>query len=199
MSCSVGPGTWVKLHYAVRDADGEVVAEETIERLFGFGQLLPSIEQAIGGASPGSSKTARLRSEDGFGQRDPAAVVEVERAEFPPDADAGDHFQAEDAEGNFVLLTVLDVNDERVVVDQNHPLAGQSLAVDLDILDVRVADSEEIQAAETALLSAAQPDISLIPTQALLAGGQRRYEDVNSPEGAEPGSRGRRGNSGDKS
>ncbi len=199
MSHSVGPGTWVKLRYAVRDADGEAVAEETIERLFGYGQLLPSIEQAIGGASPGATKTARLRPQDGFGQRDPTAVVEVERSEFPPDAEPGDHFQAEDVQGNFVLLTVLDVNDERVVVDRNHPLAGQSLAVDLEILDVRVADSDEIQAAEAALLEAPQPDISLIPTRALLARGQRRYEDDNSPEGATSGSRGRRGNSGDKS
>lgn len=199
MSLTVGPGTTVKLHYVVRDGEGETVADEVVERIFGYGQLLPTVEQAIDGLASGAKRSAKLRPEDAFGERDPEAVLEVEREEFPEDVAPGDHFQAEDAEGKFVMLTVLDVDAERVVVDQNHPLAGLSLALDLEILGVRVAESAEIEAAEAALQVARPPDISLIPPEALLARGQRRNEDGESPDGADHGSRGRRGKPGDES
>jgi FKBP-type peptidyl-prolyl cis-trans isomerase SlyD len=199
VSHTVGPGTSVKLHYVVRDDEGEAVADEVVERVFGYGQLLPTVEQAIDGLGAGAKRNARLRPQDAFGERDPKAVIEVQRTEFPDDVAPGDHFEAEDAEGKFVMLTVLDVDAERVVVDQNHPLAGLSLALELHVLDVRVADSAEIDAAEAALGEASPRDISLIPPQALLARGQRRNEDGKSPDGAAHGSRGRRGKPGDQS
>ncbi|MEZ4225186.1 MAG: hypothetical protein R3B13_29815 [Polyangiaceae bacterium] len=198
MSDSVCPGVWVTLHTLVRDGDGETVADETVERLVGYGQLLPRVETAVSGATVGTKRTLSLRAADAFGDRDPKAIVEVDRDEFPEDVMPGDHFDAEDAAGKFVLLTVLDVDSERVVLDQNHPLAGQALTLELEVRALRLASSDELAAAEAALEAAPEPDISLIPTQALLAGAKGRYEDPQRTAKAPRAARGRRGKSGDK-
>ena len=177
----VGPEMWVRLRVVIRDAEGEAIEDEPTETsfVFGFGALLPALEAGIEGLAPGAKKSLRIKPEDAFGLRDPKAVLEVLRDEFPDDVAPGDVFDAEeeDAEsGGTVLLRVLEVTPDCVVLDRNHPLAGQKVQFDVEILEVRPAEEAEILAAEEAILASEAPQPSLIPAASLLRGVTRRYE-----------------------
>jgi FKBP-type peptidyl-prolyl cis-trans isomerase SlyD len=153
LSSQLGPGVWTRLRYDVRDAEGESLAGAPAEMgcVFGYGALLPSLEQALEGLEAGDRKSVTLRAKDAFGERDPKAFVEFDRSEFPEGVSAGDRFEAEQADGTPMSLQVLDVDEERVVVDLNHPLAGQSVRFDIEVLEARPATDAEIRLAESRL------------------------------------------------
>lgn len=185
----IGPEMWVRLRVTIHDAEGEAVQDEPsdAEFVFGFGALLPALEQAIEGLPEGAHKKVTLKPEDAFGERDPKAVLEVLRDEFPPDVAEGDVFDAEeddspDAPGGAVLLRVLEVTPDSVILDRNHPLAGQKVRFDVEVLEVRPAEEAEISAAELALAGDGPAEETLIPAASLLRGGTRRYE--KDPSGA---------------
>lgn len=179
-----GPGVVVALQYAVLDADGELIAEagEVEEFLIGYGELLPALERGVEGMTPGERRSLILTPKDGYGERDPRATLEVDRDEFPPDVSPGDRFEAEDDGGHPVLLTVLDVADDAVVLDQNHPLAGRRLQVDVEVVGCRLAEADEIARAEAALMAETDPAIPLISPQRLLRPPNRRYEEGDHPD-----------------
>ena len=185
----IGPEMWVRLRVAIHDAEGAPVQDEPSETefVFGFGALLPALEERIEGLPEGGHKQVTLKPEEAFGERDPKAVLEVLRDEFPPDVTEGDVFDAEeddssDAPGGMVLLRVLEVTPDSVILDRNHPLAGQKVRFDVEVLEVRPAEEAEISAAEAALSVADPSTQSLIPAARLLRGGTRRYE--KDPSGA---------------
>jgi len=152
-SAQLGPGVWARLRYEVQDAEGEAVTGAPAEMgcVFGYGSLLPRLEQALEGLQVGDRRTVTLPPRDAFGERDPEAFVEFDRAEFPEGVSAGDRFEAEQADGTPMSLQVLDVDAERVVVDLNHPLAGQAVRFDIEVLEARPATDDEIRLAEARL------------------------------------------------
>lgn len=177
----VGPEMWVRISVVVRDAEGEVVQEEPAETsfVFGFGGTLPALEAGIEGLPQGTKKSLFVKPADAFGERDPKAVLEVLRDEFPEDVAAGDVFDAEEDEdldnpGGMVTLRVLEVTPDTVILDRNHPLAGQKVRFDVEVLEVRPAEEHEISAAEAAVLAQDGPQETLIPAASLLRGGTRR-------------------------
>ncbi|MCB9578192.1 MAG: FKBP-type peptidyl-prolyl cis-trans isomerase [Polyangiaceae bacterium] len=180
----LGPGVVASLRYAVFDEDGECVMEagEPTEHVIGYGQLWPVLEHAVEGLEVGARKTVTMKPKDAFGERDPKALVEVDRADFPEDVAPGDRFEAEDETGAQVLLKVLDVGDDFVVLDQNHPLAGQKLRVELEVVAARVASEQELRRAEAALV----PEEPLISPERLRKGPGRRYEETPEPSADEP-------------
>jgi FKBP-type peptidyl-prolyl cis-trans isomerase SlyD len=181
---------WVRLSVVIRDAEGEAVQAEPTETsfVFGFGALIPALEAGIEGMPEGAKKSLTIKPEEAFGLRDPKAVLEVLRDEFPGDVAPGDVFDAEEedggpaARGGFVLLRVLEVTPDSVILDRNHPLAGQKVRFDVEILEVRPAEEIEISAAEQAILAADADQPTLIPAASLLRGVTRRYE--KDPSGA---------------
>jgi FKBP-type peptidyl-prolyl cis-trans isomerase SlyD len=183
----VGPGTVVHLRYAVYDADGEPVEvpEEAVEVLFGFGQILPAVERAIQGLGAGERRSIAVSPADGFGKRDPGAVIEVDRADFPPEVAAGDFFEAENTAGKILVLRVLDVDGDVVVLDTNHPLAGQKVRFEVEIHSVRPATEQELEAAAARLDGPPAAPDQLISPRRLLEGGGRRY-DTPPSDPAEP-------------
>lgn len=173
----VGPEVVVTLTYEVFDADGELVGGSQGPRaiVFGFGELLAPVERALEGALPGESRTVRVKAKDAFGERDPKAMLEIDRADFPEDVAPGDSFEAEGSEGEVVVLRVLDVTPDAVIVDQNHPLAGQTLRVEVRVLETRPATTTELEAAAKALEEPEQgPETQLIVAERLLRGPSRR-------------------------
>lgn len=117
--------------------------------------------------------------EQAFGKRDPKAVLEVTREEFPEGVQPGDIFEADEeaAEGSGpVVLRVLEVTDDAVFLDRNHPLAGQSLRFELEVLEVRPATDSELAQAQAALAEPKPAEAPLIPVARLLLGGSQRYE-----------------------
>jgi FKBP-type peptidyl-prolyl cis-trans isomerase SlyD len=174
---------WVRLRVVIHDAEGAPVQDEPSEAsfVFGFGALVPALEAALEGTPEGARKSITLAPEDAFGARDPKAVLEVLRDEFPDDVAEGDVFDADeddgpDAPGGRVVLRVLEVGPETVILDRNHPLAGQKVRFDVEVLEVRPAADDEISAAEAAVAERPEAEEPLIPAASLLRGGTRRYE-----------------------
>lgn len=176
----IGPGMWVRLRYGARDADGETVEdlEPELSYVHGYGALLPQLESALEGHRAGELVRVTLRPEEAFGRRREEAVIELSREEFPDEVAAGDRFEVESAEGALLVLRVLEVTAEAVVVDANHPLAGQAVTFQLELLEVRPASDEELTRAEASLEQADPADGPLISAASLLRGGSQRYEQV---------------------
>jgi len=172
----LGPGMWARLGYQVFDAEGEPVETGDSELccLIGYGVLFPALEDKLEGLSQGASRSVVLKPEQAFGLRNPEAQVEVDRSDFPDDVAAGDCYEAEDEEGRPVLLQVLDVSAEGVLVDSNHPLAGQSLRFEVEAREVRPATDAELSEAEARLVAQEAEPEPLITPESLLRGPSRR-------------------------
>lgn len=148
----VGPETFVVISYTVHDAEGEAVGPPELKGfVFGMGQLLPRIENALEGRVEGDMLDVELEPEQAFGKRNLDAVVTIERSEFPPDAETGDRFEMENVEGDVLVVHLLEVGTDTVVVDLNHPLADQKIVVSVEVREVRPATGTELEAAEAAL------------------------------------------------
>jgi FKBP-type peptidyl-prolyl cis-trans isomerase SlyD len=167
---------WVRLGYQVFDAEDALVETGDSELccLIGYGVLFPALEERLEGLDQGARRTVLLHPEQTFGVRNPGAQLEVERGEFPADVEPGDCYEAEDEDGRAVLLQVLDVTEEAVVVDSNHPLAGQTLRFEVEALEVRPATDRELEAAEQRLLAQQSEPEALITPESLLRGPSRR-------------------------
>jgi FKBP-type peptidyl-prolyl cis-trans isomerase SlyD len=153
----VGPDTFVTLAYTLYDEEGDVldrVDEETpVSYLHGYGQIVPGLERGVEGMVKGDARSIVVSPADGYGEYDPAGVLEVERSDFPrpEDVAAGDEFVAESSSGEAMPLTVLEVRDDACVVDTNHPLAGEVLRFEVTVIEVRPATESEIRRAGEAL------------------------------------------------
>jgi FKBP-type peptidyl-prolyl cis-trans isomerase SlyD len=143
-------GRVVRLEYEMKDCDGVPVEDEGahLEYLHGgFGGIFPKVEEALQGKEPGHEVKLTLEPEDAFGEYD-AQLLRVEpRESFPAQTEVGMRFEGvpgED-ESQSRIYTVTDVTDEAVVVDGNHPLAGERLWFKCSVADVRRATPEEIE------------------------------------------------------
>ena len=159
MTATILPNCFVTLDYTLKDDDGEVLdasgAEdgEPIEYVHGYGMLVPGLEAALSGMNEGDEKEVLVPAEAGYGEYDDELVLEIERAEFPnpKKVDIGDEFIAESPDGDEVAMEVIEIKDDVVVVDANHPLAGMTLHYSVKVRSVRAATTEEIEEAATEL------------------------------------------------
>lgn len=166
-----GPDTVVHFSYRLFDEEGDLVEQSPedapLSFLFGYGQLNPALEASVEGLFPGEVRKQRL-PRGVFGERDPSAIIEVARQELPAESALGDEFEAEHDELGMVSLVVLDLDDERAVLDANHPLAGQAATVEISVISVRPAESLEIALAEQDLDEARSESQRLLPGSRLL-------------------------------
>jgi FKBP-type peptidyl-prolyl cis-trans isomerase SlpA len=139
---AVGPGTKVTLHFAVRLQDGEVI-DSNFERdpatfVVGDGNLLPGFEKAIFGLTEGDKKTLTISPEQGFGQRNPNNMQEFPRSEFSSDIELreGLVLSFSDAQKTELPGVVSHFDENVVIVDFNHPLAGRDIVFDVAILKI---------------------------------------------------------------
>ncbi len=135
-------GDTVRVHYTGRLDDGSEfdssAGREPIEFTLGAGQVIPGFEKAILGMEPGESKTFTIPAEEAYGPHRPELVHRVPRAQIPPHVELyeGARLEARDQAGNRIALTVLEVTDEEVTMDANHPLAGQNLTFEVQLVEV---------------------------------------------------------------
>jgi FKBP-type peptidyl-prolyl cis-trans isomerase SlyD len=140
----------VLLDYLVRLATGQVVETSSvkgpIEYLHGSGQILPALEHAIEGLSEGQEATFSIAPEEAYGQRREDNVVSLPKGLFPSDVrlQPGLCLFARASGGQSYPITVKEVKGELVLVDLNHPLAGERLFFEVNIRGVRPAGNEEI-------------------------------------------------------
>jgi FKBP-type peptidyl-prolyl cis-trans isomerase SlyD len=143
-------GRVVRLEYEMKDCDGEPVEDEGahLEYLHGgFGGIFPKVEEALEGKDVGHEIKLTLEPEDAFGEYD-AELLRVEpRGRFPEQVDVGMRFEGVpgDREEDAMIYTVTDVTPESVVIDGNHPLAGERLWFRAKVSGVRKATDEELE------------------------------------------------------
>jgi FKBP-type peptidyl-prolyl cis-trans isomerase SlyD len=145
----IDPGTVVRIAYELRDAEGEPLEEEGAEMEYlhgGYGGIFPKVEEALAGKQPGDEAALTLEPDDAFGQYD-AELLRVEpRERFPDEVEVGMRFEGVpgDREDEALIYTVTDVTPDSVVVDGNHPLAGERLWFRCAVKEVRRATPDEI-------------------------------------------------------
>lgn len=138
----------VSLQYELSDTDGNLIekTDAPVEYLHGgFAGIFPLVEQALDGKSEGDSCQVKLEPDDAFGDYD-AELVHVEsRDKFPQNVAVGMQFEgSSESGGNAVVYTVTDIAEDKIVVDGNHPLAGQTLHFSCTVSGVRAATAEEL-------------------------------------------------------
>jgi len=142
----------VPFHYHLTDETGAKVDSshdraEPLTILFGHGQIIPGLEQAMDGHEPGDKFDVSVPPEQGYGERREDFTQRVPKKYF---RDA-DHLKPGDATvlsvqgGGYRQVVVLKVGSSVVDVDLNHPMAGKTLKFDVEITDVRDATPEEIE------------------------------------------------------
>lgn len=149
---SIQPNAWVLLDYTLRDADGTMIEAssegdgEPLAYVHGYGMIVPGLEEALVGLKKGDHKRVVVPPAAAFGDHDEELVIEVDRGDLPrPDeVCAGDELVAEDEDGDETAMRVLEVREDSVVLDANHPLAGKELHYEVTVRDVREATMSEI-------------------------------------------------------
>lgn len=143
-------GKVVELSYVLKNDQGEELDSATsaspLAYLHGHGQIIPGLEEALEGLKVGDSKQVTIPPKDAYGEFNPDLRMKIERKHFPQNAkiEAGMQFVA-DMGGGHVPFTVHKVEDEFVFVDGNHPLAGQTLHFNVEVVSLRDATAEELE------------------------------------------------------
>lgn len=154
----VKPGRVVLLDYLVKVGSGKIVegssAKGPVEYLHGAGQILPALERALEGLREGEQASFSIDPDEAYGDRKEDNVVSLPRGLFPSglDLEEGLCLYARASGGESYPITIMEVKGEMVVVDLNHPLAGERLFFEVKICGVRPAGNQEIFAGKAALV-----------------------------------------------
>ena len=142
----VEPGSFLTLHYRLRDADGIAFVDTFSTRpatlSLGSGELAPAMEARLLGLAEGSETSFALRPGEAFGERDPALVQRVRRTALDAEGDADGDYRVGDVvrfpapDGQSIAGIVRGVDDDAVVFDFNHPFAGRAVTFDVKLIGV---------------------------------------------------------------
>ena len=148
----IGKGSNVKIHYKGTLDDGTEFdsshkRNQTLNFTVGAGTLLPAFEEAVIGMTAGDTKTFRLTATQAYGPRYDEAVRTVPKSAFPPDMafTVGGRVGGTNANGQQIVAIINEVNDNDVVLDHNHPLAGKDINFQVEIVDVNSTDTTETE------------------------------------------------------
>jgi peptidylprolyl isomerase len=136
------PGHSVKVHYTGRLDDGTVFDSsqdrDPLAFTLGTGEVIPGFEQAVLGMSVGETRTHRIEAEEAYGEHRDEMVLRVEREQLPPDLhpEAGQQLQIQQSSGEVIPVVVTDVDSDSITLDANHPLAGQPLTFEIELVEV---------------------------------------------------------------
>lgn len=135
-------GDTVKVHYTGKLDDGTVfdssVNQEPLEFTIGTGSIIPGFENAVLGMSPGDSKTEHIPADQAYGPYVEEMVVTVDRQQLPEgiQPEVGQQFQIQQSPDQIIPVIVTDVSDSKVTLDANHPLAGEDLTFDIELVAI---------------------------------------------------------------
>lgn len=146
----IAEGKFVAIDYTLKLDSGEIVDSsepgEPLGFICGSGQIIPGLEQQLEGREAEANFVAVVDAADAYGERDEGLIDEIPRKNFPADLEIepGMQFSAR-GHGGPVSFNVVSVDDDKIVADFNHPLAGQRLHFEVKIAEVREPTAEEIE------------------------------------------------------
>lgn len=139
----------VSIEYTLKDDDGNIVDSskggDPLVYLHGANNLIPGLEKQLEGKSSGDELNVRIPPEEAYGNRDDAKVESVNKSMFGDEnIKVGAQYHAAGPNNEHFVVTVVDVKDDMVTIDANHPLAGVHLNFEVKVVEVREATEEEL-------------------------------------------------------
>jgi FKBP-type peptidyl-prolyl cis-trans isomerase SlyD len=147
---TVQDGLVISIQYTLKLDDGEVVDEsqagEPLVYLHGADNIIPGLEVALTGMAVGDKKLVTVSPDDGYGDYEEDAVEVVSRSLFPNEMELeeGIVLSVKDESGDVYDAVVVELDGEEVTLDFNHPLAGENLHFDVEIVGIRAATADEL-------------------------------------------------------
>ncbi|MEP7259128.1 MAG: peptidylprolyl isomerase [Flavitalea sp.] len=138
----VKSGDTVKVHYSGRLSDGTTFdsssGREPLEFKVGSGQVIKGFDDGVTGMSVGDKRTVQIPVNDAYGPKDESMVVEFPRSNFPEDLkpEVGMQLNMTNGSGQVIPVVIMEVAEDSVILDANHPLAGQELIFDIELVGV---------------------------------------------------------------
>jgi len=138
----VKAGDTVKVHYHGRLTDGSTFdsseGRDPLEFKVGSGQVISGFDAGVTGMSVGEKKTVHIPSDEAYGPKDEERIVEFPRANFPPDMkpEVGMQLNMTNGAGQVIPVMVKEVGEEAVLLDANHPLAGEDLVFEIELVEI---------------------------------------------------------------
>jgi len=133
-------GNVVAVHYTGKLTDGNVFdssqGKEPLKFQVGSGQIIPGFENAILGKNVGDKVTINITPEQAYGDLREDLVVKVGKDQLPGEVQVGQSLSAQADNGQEVNVVVKEINEDHVVIDGNHPLAGKDLVFDIEVLEI---------------------------------------------------------------
>lgn len=134
-------GSTVEVHYTGRFIDGEVFdsseGKDPLQFQIGSGQIIPGFETAIMGKNIGEKVSVTIEPDQAYGQMREDLIIEVPLDKMPGEVEVGQLLQADGGDGQVVQVIVKEVKEEVIVIDGNHPLAGQNLLFDIEVVSIQ--------------------------------------------------------------
>lgn len=138
----VKKGDTVKVHYHGKLTDGTTFdsseGREPLAFEVGGGQVIPGFDQGVTGMAVGEKKTIQIPVEEAYGPKQEEMIMEFPKDRFPEDmkAEVGMQLNMSNGQGQNFPVVIVEVRDEIVVLDANHPLAGEDLIFDLELVEI---------------------------------------------------------------
>ncbi len=135
-------GDAVKVHYKGTLTDGTVFDDShdrgPLEFTIGEGEIIPGFEKAVTGMSPGETRSAEIPADEAYGEEREDLVATIDRSEFPDDVEpeVGQRLEIRQEEGPPLVVTVTEVGESEVTLNGNHPLAGEDLNFEIELLEI---------------------------------------------------------------
>jgi peptidylprolyl isomerase len=135
-------GDTVKVNYTGKLDNGEIfdssVGGEPIEFTVGDGQLISGFDQTVEGMEVNEIKTVTIPAQEAYGLYDDTLIEEVDRSLMPTDIplQVGQKLQSQAPDGSTMIVTVVSFTDDKVTLDQNHPLAGKNLTFEIELVSI---------------------------------------------------------------
>ncbi len=138
----------VLMHYKLTNAEGQLLDQsdsDPFAYLHGHGQIVPGLENQLEGKAKGDQFSVVVKPAEAYGEYTEELVVTVEKAQLAeiPNLTVGMEVQGESPEG-VSIFTIVEIKDDKVTLDGNHPLAGETLTFDFNVVSIREATEEEL-------------------------------------------------------
>lgn len=138
----VKSGDTVKVHYHGRLTDGTTfdssAGREPLQFEVGNGDVIPGFENGVMGMTVGDKKNIQIPVDEAYGPKNPDMIVALPASEFPEDLEleVGMRLNMTNSEGHVIPVVVTEIGQENVTLDANHPLAGEDLVFDIELVEI---------------------------------------------------------------